>query len=111
MAGQPGKSGGARQGAGRKPAKVKLLPEIVEALEQKVSDLSQQTPLDFLLSVMRNPNVEEKLRIDAAKTAAQYCHLKKGDGGIKEEKAEKAKKAGAGKFGAAAPPKLIVNNR
>ena len=69
-----------------------------------------ETPLEFLLAVMNNPMVEDRLRLDAAKTAAQYMHLKKGDGGIKEEKAEKAKKAAAGKFGAAAPPKLVAVN-
>lgn len=109
MAGVKGKSGGARAnsggarpGAGRKP----------KAPEEKatIAATGDQTPLEFLLSVMRDNTIEDRLRIDAAKTAAQYCHLKKGDGGIKEEKAEKAKKAGSGKFGAAAPPKLIVNN-
>jgi phage terminase small subunit len=60
---------------------------------------------------MNDNEIEDRLRLDAAKTAAQYCHLKKGDGGVKDEKQEAAKKAGAGKFGASAPPKLIVNNR
>lgn len=68
------------------------------------------TPLEFLLSVMNNPMVDDRLRLEAAKTAAQYMHLKKGDGGIKDEKAEKAKKAAAGKFGAAMPPKLVAVN-
>lgn len=67
-----------------------------------------ETPLEFLLAVMNNPMVEDRLRLDAAKTAAQYMHLKKGDGGIKEEKAEKAKKAAAGKFGAAPAPLRMV---
>lgn len=101
MAGKPGKSGGARKGAGRPPQKQ----------EEKLTIATNgvQTPLEFLLSVMNDNEIEDRLRIDAAKTAAQYCHLKKGDGGIKDEKQEAAKKAGAGKFGAAAPPRLVSN--
>ena len=102
MSGKPGKSGGARKGAGRPP----------KAKEEKltIATSGAQTPLEFLLAVMNDDEIEDRLRIDAAKTAAQYCHMKKGDGGIKDEKAEKAKKAGAGKFGAAAPPLRIVNS-
>lgn len=94
--------GGARPGAGRKP----------KPKEEKLTIATdgKQTPLEFLLGVMNNNLIEDRLRIDAAKTAAQYVHAKKGEGGIKDEKQEAAKKAGAGKFGASAPPKLIVNN-
>ena len=101
MAGKPGKSGGYRPGAGRKPKEP----------EEKITIATngKQTPLEFLLSVMNDNEIEDRLRIDAAKTAAQYCHLKKGDGGIKDEQQEKAKAAGAGKFGASAPPRLVVN--
>ena len=103
MAGKPGRSGGARNGAGRPP----------QAKEEKLTIASNgaQTPLEFLLSVMNDNEVEDKLRLDAAKTAAQYCHPKKGEGGKKDEDLEKAKKAGAGKFGASAPPPRLVSNR
>ncbi len=110
MAGVKGKSGGprknsggARVGAGRKP----------QPQEEKLTIATNgaQSPLEFLLSVMNDNEIDDRLRIDAAKTAAQYCHLKKGDGGIKDEKAEKAKAAGTGKFGASAPPRLVANNR
>jgi phage terminase small subunit len=67
-----------------------------------------EMPLDFLLSMMRDPNFDLKLRLEAAKTAAQYCHLKKGDGGIKDEKAEKAKKVATGKFASAPAPLSVV---
>jgi phage terminase small subunit len=66
--------------------------------------------LEFLLSVMNDNAIEDRLRIEAAKTAAQYVHAKKGEGGAKDAQQDAAKKAGAGKFGASAPPKLIVNN-
>jgi hypothetical protein len=107
MAGVKGKSGGprknsggARPGAGRKP----------QSKEEKLTIATNgaQTPLEFLLSVMNDNEIEDRLRLDAAKTAAQYCHLKKGDGGVKDEKQEAAKKAGAGKFGAAPPPLRVV---
>lgn len=103
MAGQPGKSGGARPGAGRKPKPV----------EEKLTIASdgKQTPLEFLLAVMNDNAIEDRMRLDAAKTAAQYCHIKAGEGGKKEEKQQAAKKAGAGKFGAASPPRLVVNNK
>lgn len=47
-------------------------------------------------------------QVRAAVAAVQYTHTKKGDGGKKDEEAEKAKKAGAGKFAPAAPPKLVA---
>lgn len=103
MAGKPGRSGGARAGTGPKP---KLKEE-----KLTITTSGAQTPLEFLLSVMNDNEIEDRLRIDAAKTAAQYCHLKKCDGGLKDEKLDAAKKAGSGKFGAAAPPLRIVKSR
>ena len=102
MAGKPGKSGGARKGAGRPPQK--------QEEKLTIATNGTQTPLEFLLSVMNDNEVEDRLRLDAAKTAAQYIHAKKGEGGVKDAQQDAAKKAGAGKFGASAPPKLIVNN-
>ena len=95
--------GGARPGSGPKP----------KQKEEKltIATNGNQTPLEFLLSVMNDNEIEDRLRIDAAKSAAQYVHLKKGDGGVKDEKQEKAKKASAGKFGAAPPPLRVVNGR
>jgi len=51
------------------------------------------------------------LQVRAAIAAVQYTHTKKGDGGKKEDQAARARVAGAGKFAAAAPPKLVVNNK
>ena len=103
MAGKPGMKGGggARPGAGRKP----------QDKEEKltIATNGKQTPLEFLLSVMNDNEIEDRLRIDAAKTAAQYVHHKAGEGGKKEELQDAAKKAGAGKFGAIAPPKLVAS--
>lgn len=46
-------------------------------------------------------------QLRAAIAAVQYTHTKRGDGGIKDERADKAKKA-AGKFAAALPPLKLV---
>ncbi len=50
------------------------------------------------------------IQLRAAVAAAQYRHLKKGDGGKKEEAAEKAKQA-ASKFKPAAPPLKLVGQK
>ena len=92
--------GGARPGAGRKP----------QPKEEKltIATNGKQTPLEFLLAIMNDNEIEDRLRIDAAKTAAQYMHHKAGEGGKKEERQDAAKKAGAGRFAASAPPKLVA---
>jgi phage terminase small subunit len=102
MEGVKGKRGGARVGAGRKPKPPAVLGESGE----KVAD----DPLEFLLGVMNDPGADAALRVRAAIAAAQYVHTKTHDGGKKEAREEAAKQAGAGKFSAAAPPKLVVNN-
>ena len=100
MAGQQGKSGGARPGAGRKP----------KSDEEKLTIASNgnQTPLEFLLSVMNDNAVEDRLRLEAAKTAAQYVHPKVGETGKKEQTGKKAEEASKGRFSPSAPPLRIV---
>ena len=102
MAGVKGRSGGPRPGSGR--------PKKDEAEKLTIATSGAQTPLEFLLSVMNDNEVEDKLRLDAAKTAAQYVHPKKGESSGKKEEADaRAKAAGAGKFGARQGPKLVAN--
>lgn len=129
MADAPKKHGGYRPGAGRKPrAKVILdvkvpapepIPAPEPALEQpkitkidvSVSDcLKHKDPKVFLLALMNDYEADIKLRADAAKALMPFMHQKVSEG-IKDAKADAAKKAAGGKFGAAQPPKLIVNNR
>jgi hypothetical protein len=65
--------GGRRPNAGRKPGSVTTRTrEIAEAIAAD-GDL---TPLDYLTSVYRDPQVDESRRIDAAKAAAPYVHAK-----------------------------------
>jgi phage terminase small subunit len=118
MAGQPGKSGGARKGAGRKPrVAVKTTMEAQPhggALKREAAEPIQIPECD-ILTMLQNValgRVEATaLQVRAAIAAVQYTHTKKGDGGKKEEQESKAKKAGTGKFASAAPPKLVVNNK
>lgn len=103
MAGAKGRSGGARAGAGR-PKKERDPDE-----DLTISTNGNQTPLEFLLTVMNDNAVADKLRLEAAKTAAQYVHPKKGESSGKKEEAEaKAKAAAAGRFGRREPPKLVA---
>jgi hypothetical protein len=44
---------------------------------QKAAELNGQTPLEFLLEVMRKPGEDLALRLNAAKTAAPYLHARR----------------------------------
>jgi phage terminase small subunit len=57
--------------------------------------------------VMNDPAAEPRARIDAAKALLPYTYPKLGEGGKKEQTADAAKKV-AGRFAAAAPPKLVA---
>lgn len=97
MAGQPGRSGGARPGAGRPKKEPAVLP-----LSVTYSD-----PLDFLKAVMNDTGAEAKLRLDAARALMPFVHAKKGESGKKDQKNEQAKQA-AGRFAQAAAPRLAA---
>ena len=69
-------------------------------------------PLQFLMAVMNDSTEEIDVRKDAAKAMLPYIHPKKGETGKKDARNAAAKvAAGKGKFGAMAPPKLVVNNK
>lgn len=126
MADTPKKHGGYRPGAGRKPAaKVKLDVKVptdkvepeaqapeqpkITKIDVTVSDcLKHKDPQVFLLALMNNYEADIKVRADAAKALMPFVHAKV-EAGVKDAKAEAAKKASAGKFGAATPPRLVVN--
>lgn len=103
MAGVKGKSGGprknaggARSGAGRPP---KPKPEPVPIPETDMLSLLQ----DIALGRTEASNIQ----VRAAIAAVQYTHTKKGDGGKKDEAADKAKAAAAGKYAARSGPRLV----
>src|SRR5262245_53584766 len=58
------KTGGRRKGSRNK---------ITVARESEIAS-SGLTPLDYMLTVLRNPNEDPGRRLDAAKSAAPYCH-------------------------------------
>ena len=68
------------------------------------ADLSELTPLDFLLDVMRDQTEEKGRRMQAAQLAAPYCHAKKAEKSAKQQEAEEKRKAATGRFGRRQPP-------
>lgn len=64
--------GGARPGSGRKPGS----PNKRTAETQAQVEASGITPLDYLLSIMREPAQEPRERLAAAVAAAPYVHAK-----------------------------------
>lgn len=64
--------GGKRPGAGRKPGAItKRTQEATAAILA-----SGQTPLEYMLAVMRDANADKDRRDDMAKAAAPYVHPK-----------------------------------
>jgi len=70
-------------------------------------------PLTYMLKVMNDPREDKNLRARMAVAAAPFCHARKGEGaGKKEEKSDRAKQAGKGKFSPGKPPVLnVVGNK
>ena len=68
------KRGGARPGAGRKKGSVDK--RFMQQPEQRVLYEGVETPLQYLLAVMRDPFADFRRRDKAAKAAAPYCHTK-----------------------------------
>ena len=64
--------GGARPNAGRKPGAVtKKTREIAERAAAE-----GLTPLDYMLSLLRDAGQSQDVRFDAAKSAAPYVHAR-----------------------------------
>ena len=97
--------GGYRPGAGRpKGAKSKSKKAIIKG----DGYLECLTPLEFMLQVMRDDNLDISIRLRAASLAAPYCHTRKGEVSGKEDAKERAKKAAAGIYAPGKPPLKIV---
>lgn len=64
--------GGKREGAGRpEGAATKRTREIADAAASE-----GQTPLEYMLAVMRDTSQDDARRLDAAKSAAPYVHAR-----------------------------------
>lgn len=114
-------SGGKREGAGRKPKPPVVVDQGVVAthlepqghggaLKRQAAEVSVSKfddPLEFLRAVWRGDLNANANQVNAAKAALMYVHSKIGEGGKKERKQEAAQKV-AGRFSAAAPPKLVA---
>lgn len=107
MAGKPGRSGGTRPGAGR-PAKE---PQKLDIPVPVGDTLAHKDPKAFLLALMNDLEADVKLRADAAKALMPFMHAKVADAGKKDQRQDAAKKVAGGKFAAAAPPRLVANNK
>lgn len=97
--------GGYRPGAGR-PRKGE------DAVRDELKNIPKvyETPLEYMLDVMNDPEVDPGRRDRMAIAAAPFVHAKAGESGKKETKQEAAKKAEAGRFAPAEPPRLVVNH-
>lgn len=119
MAGKPGRSGGARAGAGRKPS---TLASVVGPSQEPaatgsgaapaVAPVVVSTPLQFLEAVMLDPKAPLAARLKAAQAAAPFVHARvAGAGGKKGERQQAAERVSQGDlFAPAAPPRLVVSN-
>ena len=102
--------GGIRIGAGRpKGSKGLSKKKVFSAVDINAAASENLTPLEFMLKIMRDPNEDGDRRMRAAIAALPYCHARKGEASGKDDKVDRAKKAGRGKFAASKPPhfKLI----
>lgn len=109
--------GGYRPGAGRpKGAKSRrprnqLNLDILETLPEAIVNAGAEKidPLAYMLKVMNDPREDPARRDRMAIAAAPFVHARKGEGqGKKEDKADRAKAAGSGKFAPSRPPLKIV---
>lgn len=107
--------GGFRPGSGRpKGAKnIKPSPKIDVAADiAAAAHKSGLSPLDYMLSVMRDDTIDGNRRDRMAVAAAPFVHSKAeaADGGKKAQKQASAEKAANGKFAPRTGPRLAVDN-
>jgi len=104
---------------GKKPTEAekqkmqKLAAELAKTYEtggeNEGKPIEELLPLDFMLRLMNNTKADMEMRARMATAAAPYCHPRKSEGaGKKDEKADRAKQAGSGKFKAGAAPLKLV---
>ena len=97
--------GGRRAGAGRPTKDETWLAEQPVSLAD-APECAAKTPLEYMQMVMCNPKVDKRRRDYMAVAAAPYLHAKAGESGKKDARVDAAKRAGAGRFATAEPPKL-----
>jgi len=101
--------GGKRKGSGRpKGVKTKDKASKTKKSTKKSTEPEEMTPLEYLTSVMNDPETPQKDRIRAAIAAARYSH-KLGDRNAKEEKTTKVKRAVKDLYSPSEMPERKVN--
>jgi phage terminase small subunit len=111
MAGVKGKSGGPRPNSGGKRPNAGRKPKPATPIAPEVAKAVDGEPLDPrpTLELVALGHMEVSAQQFKALTALlPYVHTKKGDGGKKDDQADKAKKAAGGKFRAAPAPLKLV---
>lgn len=92
----------------------KLGAELAEDLGEKEpgppkAEGEKLEPLEYMLKVMNDPTENPDMRARMAIAAAPFRHARKGEGvGKKQEREDRAKAAGGGRFAPSAPPSLKV---
>ena len=106
--------GGARPGAGRPRKEAGSVPAVKNeaAARRPRKSLGGLSPLEYMLGVMNDDEVDATRRDRIAMAAAPYVHARASDvvPGKKEQKQEAAEKVAAGKFAPRSGPRLAVSN-
>ena len=91
-----------------KPKKAEKAKPGVDIPAEETPILDNDTPLEYILKVMNDTSKDTNTRLKAASLAAPFIHSRKGEGNKKEERGDKAKAAGTGKFAASPPPLRVI---
>jgi len=90
----------------------KIGAELTEGLDdgdKEIIEAENLDPLEYMLKVMNDPQAEKDRRDKMAIAAAPFIHARKGEGaGKKQEREERAKAAGSGKFAPGKVPLKVV---
>lgn len=107
--------GGYRPGSGPEKGTKYKTKKLKEPAASQPADTDSDAPpenldpLTYMLKVMNDPTVDAGRRDRMAVAAAPFVHGRKGEGqGKKEDRADKAKSASAGRFAASPPPLKVV---
>jgi len=89
-------------------AKVAQLEKELRSIVDPPVEVPKKDPLTYMLDVINDDMADADLRARMAIAAAPYLHVKPGETpkGKKDEKNDKAKAAGSGRFAPSAPPQL-----
>lgn len=104
------------KGGSLKPAEKKEMAALKSELETGLTEAEKEAagkenvdPLTYMLAVMNDQTAEKERRDRMAIAAAPFVHARKAEGvGKKDEKADRAKSAGQGRFAPGTAPLKLV---